>query len=122
MPSDIPICVAVAEQMAAVAGGDVVLDGAAAQHVAACLRCQAEQVQYRRLMKAMHHLRDVPVPADPTLEHEIIFAIDRHDRRIRHVVSARVAATVGGVAAGAAAAAGVIALTVRQRRIGRLAS
>jgi hypothetical protein len=122
MPYEIPTCASVTEKIASVAGDDLALDGAAAQHVASCLRCQAEQVQYRRLMKAMRDLRDAPVLVDPKLEHEVIFAIDRHDRRIRHVVSTRVAATVGGVAAGAAAAAGVIALTVRQRRIGHLAS
>jgi hypothetical protein len=122
MLSENTTCTSVAEQFASVAGGDTVLDPASAQHVASCLRCQAEQAQFRRLMKAMRELRNVAVPVDPTLEHEILFALDHRDRRIRSRVSTRVAATIGGVAAGAAAAAGVIAITVRQRRVARLAS
>lgn len=122
MPSESPTCASVAEEFASVAGGESALDPASARHVASCLRCQAEQAQYRRLLKAMRELRDVAVSVDPTLEHEILFAIDHSERRMRDMVSTRVAATIGGVAAGAAAAAGVIALTVRQRRVARLAS
>ena len=122
MPSESITCASVAEQFAAVAGGESALDRAVVQHVAVCLRCQAEQSQYRRLMKAMRNLRDAPLSVDPALEHEIIFAIDDRDDRTRGIVSSRVAAAIGGVAAGAAAAAGVIALAVRQRRVARLAS
>ena len=122
MPSESITCASVAEQFAAVAGGESALDRSVVQHVAVCLRCQAEQSQYRRLMKAMRNLRDAPLSVDPALEHEIIFAIDDRDDRTRGIVSSRVAAAIGGVAAGAAAAAGVIALAVRQRRVARLAS
>ena len=111
-----------AEQFAAVAGGESTLDRSAVQHVDTCLRCQAEQSQYRRLMKVMRDLRDAPLSVDPALEHEILFAIDDRNGWGRSIVSSRVAAAIGGVAAGAAAAAGVIALTVRQRRVARLAS
>ena len=122
MQSETSMCEMVAERFAAVAGGDLDLDDDAIRHVDACLRCQAEQAQYRRLMKAMHDLRGSPVPVDPSLEHEILFALDQHHGRARGIVSSRIAAAIGGVAAGAAAAAGVIAITVRQRRVGRLAS
>ena len=122
MPSDPPTCDSVAEHFASVAGDESALDSRAAQHVDACLRCQAEQAQYRRLMKAMRDLRDSPMSVDPSLEHEILFAIDDRDGRVRSLVSSRVAAAIGGVAAGAAAAGAVIALTVRQRRVARLAS
>ena len=122
MPSDTTTCASVAEHFALVAGGESDLDSVAVKHVETCLRCQAEQAQYRRLMKAMRDLRDAPLSVDPALEHEILFAIDNRDGRVRSIVSSRVAAAIGGVAAGAAAAAGVIALTVRQRRVARLAS
>ncbi len=122
MPCDTVTCDSVTEQFASIAGGESTLDDSAVDHVASCLRCQAEQVQYRRLMKAMRDLRDAPVTVDPSLEYEIIFAIDHSTGRVRSIVSSRVAAAIGGVAAGAAAAAGVIAITVRQRRVGRLAS
>ena len=122
MQSETPLCEIVADQFAAVADGDVHLDDAATSHVDSCLRCQAEQAQYRRLMKAMHDLRAAPVPVDPSLEHEIMFALDHSQGRVRGIVSSRIAAAIGGLAAGAAAAAGVIAITVRQRRVGRLAS
>ena len=122
MPSEPITCASVAEHFAAVAGGESTLDRPAVQHVDSCLRCQAEQSQYRRLMKVMRDLRDAPLSVDPALEHEILFAIDDRIGRARSIVSSRVAAAIGGVAAGAAAAAGVIALTVRQRRVARLAS
>ncbi len=124
MPSETPnpTCVAVAEQFAAVADGETDLDASAAEHVESCLRCQAERAQYRRLMKAMDDLRLTPVPVDPGLEHEILFAIDRRVGRVRGAAGTRVAAAIGGLAAGAAAAGGVIAITVRQRRVARLAS
>ena len=122
MRSDTTTCTELAERLAAAADGREALDPVAVRHIESCLRCQAEQAQYRRLMKAMHDLRTAPVPVDAALEHEIVFAIDQHAARLRSIVSSRVAAAIGGVAAGAAAAAGVIAITVRQRRIAHLAS
>ena len=61
MPSESITCASVAEQFAAVAGGESTLDRLAVQHVDTCLRCQAEQSQYRRLMKVMRDLRDAPL-------------------------------------------------------------
>lgn len=122
MLSEFPDCATVAEELAAVVDGERELDPAALHHVGSCLRCQAEQAQYRRLLRAMRELRDVPIPVDPALEHEILYAIDHQTGRVRAFVSSRIAATIGGLAAGAAAAAGVFAITARQRRVARLAS
>ena len=43
-------CDAVADLLAGVAEGTVELDGAASHHIDSCLRCQAEVVQYRKLL------------------------------------------------------------------------
>lgn len=122
MPSDSPTCSRMGERFAVVADGLAELAESERHHVAACLRCQAEQAQYRRLMRAMRSLRSVAVPVDPALADLIIAGIDGDTSRVVGRVSARTAATIGGLAAGAAAAAGVFALAARQWRVARLAS
>ena len=119
MPSEPTVrssrCDELAEDLAA--ADDGVLVGEARVHVAECLRCQAELANYRRLRRSLRGLADVPGPVDPTLQHDILLALDRADERRARRVPARTAATIGGLAA----AAGVIALASRQRRIARLA-
>jgi anti-sigma factor RsiW len=101
----------------ALAADEGLLAAPARSHVAQCLRCQAEMAGYRRLRRSMRSLAQSPVPFDPTLEHEILLALDRHDGRLSRRVPGYAAATLGGLAA----AAGVIALATRQRRGPRLA-
>lgn len=86
-------------------------------HVSVCLRCQAELANYRRLRRLMRNLATAEVYSDPTLEQEISELLDEIDNGPAHRFGARAAATVGGIAA----AAGVIALATRQRRVIRLA-
>ena len=88
-------------------------------HVQGCLRCQAELVQYRKLLKALHNLRtEVLEPAPGTLA-GILAHIEAAGERgaIRSLLTGRRAAYVGGlaVATAAAGAAGAIVLAHRAK-------
>ena len=122
MLSDVPTCDEMRDRLSMVADGDQPFSPRESLHVETCLRCQAERAQYRRLMKAMNSLRDHPTPIEANLEYEILGYIDAHGDRLARRAGGRAAATIGGIAAGAAAAAGVIALATRHRRVARLAS
>lgn len=94
-------------------------------HVDACLRCQAELVQYRKLLKALRTLRtDILEPAPGTLT-AILASLEAVGERgaMRSLLAGRRAAYVGGIAAAATAAgaAGAIVLASRGRRKMRLA-
>ena len=113
-------CDELSHQLAEVAEGSVVLPRAARRHVEQCLRCQAELVQYRRLLRTLRQLRtDVLEPA-PGLLTDILANIEAAGERraIRSLVRGRRAAYVGGIAAAAtaASAAGAIVLVSRARR------
>ena len=88
-------------------------------HVESCLRCQAELVQYRKLLKALRQLRtEILEPAPGTLT-SILAGLEAAGERgaIRSLLAGRRAAYVGGlaVAAGAAGAAGALVLAHRAR-------
>ena len=110
-------CESVSDLLAAVAGGDGAYGPADLHHLQSCLRCRVEESRYRRLMDAMRLLGEAPVPADSRLESQILLHLDRHGHRWAWDTKPRYAATV---AAGAAAAAGLIAFTARHRRAARL--
>ena len=112
-------CESVSDALAAAAGGDHAYGPAQSAHLASCLRCRVEESRYRRLMAAMRSLRETPVLKDSRLEAQILLHLDRHDHRGARDVRPRLAAKV---AAGAAAAAGLMAFTARHRRAARLAS
>ncbi|MAJ89044.1 MAG: hypothetical protein CL416_05545 [Acidimicrobiaceae bacterium] len=99
------------------AADDGVLSGDAAAHVAQCLRCQAEIANYKRMRRVMRSLADHDDVVVSDLEHRILVALDVADGTSSTRVPAVTAATIGGVAA----AAGVIALAIRHRRVVRLA-
>ena len=68
-------CDQVAERLPAAAEGLEALDPAARRHVERCLRCQADAVQYRRVLRAMRALRtEVLVPA-PGLLPELLASL-----------------------------------------------
>ena len=112
-------CESVSDALAAAAGGDRAIGPAELDHLQSCLRCRVEQSRYRRLMDAMYLLRESSAPQDARLESQILVHLDRYGHRWAWENKPRVAATV---AAGAAAAAGLIAFTARHRRAARLAS
>lgn len=90
------------------------------QHVESCLRCQAELVQYRRLLRGLHNLRtDVLEPAPGAVTHLLANLEAAAERNaIRSILSGRRAAYVGGIAlaTAAAGAAGAVVLAGRARR------
>ena len=110
-------CDAVADDLAAVDDHHV-LGPAASAHVEACLRCQAEVANYRRMRRTLRSLAEHPVVASPQLEDEILDALDLVEGRPPSRVPVAAAATIGGLAA----AAGVIAFAARHRRVLRVAS
>ena len=117
-------CEDVALQLAEAADGAEIVDRAVLSHVEHCLRCQAEAVQYRKLLKALRHLRTQVIEPAPGLLAEVLAGIESAGERraIRSMLTGRRAAYVGGLAvAGSAAAAGAV-LLARHRRGLKVAS
>jgi hypothetical protein len=118
-------CEQVADRLPAAAEGLEALDPAARRHVEHCLRCQADAVQYRKVLRAMRALRtEVLVPA-PGLVPEILATLSEEAERqaVRSLLRGHRAAYVVGLgAATAAAGAGAVILTIRNRgKVRRLA-
>src|SRR5207253_10613608 len=68
VPSDLINCDEVASALPQIVDGSGHADRAVLTHVESCLRCQAELVQYRKLLRALHNLRtEVLEPAPGTL-------------------------------------------------------
>lgn len=119
-------CDEIAERLAEVADGNVTLGRAERRHVEACLRCQAELVQYRKLLRALHAMRTEVLEPSPGLVPDILAHIEAVGERtaIRSLLTNHKVAYIGGIAAATAAgAAGAIIVATRSRRRGvRLAS
>jgi hypothetical protein len=112
-------CDDIGEVLAATADGTVSLDAAARQHVEQCLRCQAEVVQYRKLLRTLRTLRTEVLEPAPGLLAEILANVEAAGERhaVRSLLSGRRAAYLGGLAAATAAGAGAaIVFTTRSRR------
>ena len=103
-----------------VASGSLVLDDADRRHVDQCLRCQAELVQYRRLLRTLRALRTEVFDPAPGVLADVLAGIEElgERRAVRSLLSGRRAAYVGGIAAAAATAAagGAIVIASRSRR------
>ena len=118
-------CDQVAEMLPEVVDGTGRAGSRVLAHVETCLRCQAELAQYRRLLRALRHLRtEVVEPAPGTLT-GILAGLGAAGERgaARSLLAGRRAAYVGGiaVATAAAGAAGAIVVANRGRRRMRLA-
>ncbi len=112
-------CDQVADLLPAAAEGLDALDPEARRHVDRCLRCQADAVQYRRVLRAMRALRtEVLVPAPGLLPDLLLSLAEAGEQRaVRGLVRGRRAAYLGGLAAATAAGAGAaVVLTLRSRR------
>lgn len=107
------------EVLPAVADGSTLLTGADRDHVEHCLPCQAELVQYRRLLRQLRALRtDVLEPA-PGLVADVLAALEEAGERraLRELLGGRRVAYLGGIAAATAAGVGgAIVLASRSRR------
>ena len=113
-------CDDVAEALPGIVDGTAPADVNLRRHVDACLRCQAELVQYRKLLRALRQLRTEVLEPAPGLLTDILASLEEAGERraIRSLLRGRRAAYVGGLAAATAAAgaAGAIVLATRARR------
>jgi len=88
-----------------------------AAHVAQCLGCQAEMSRYRRLNRTLQGLRDLAVPAPSGLLEELLAGLDSAaERRERHRIAGRRAASLVGLAAATAAGVGGVLVLATRRR------
>ena len=118
------LCDELSRRLAEVADGAARLDDGERRHVERCLRCQAELVQYRKLLRLMHAMRTELLEPAPGLVVEVLAHIEAAGERtaIRSLLGNRRVAYVGGLAAATAAgAAGAMLVGARSRRH-RLAS
>jgi hypothetical protein len=119
-------CESVAEALPGIVDGFAIADTSLRSHVETCLRCQAELVQYRKLLRTLHQLRTEVLEPAPGLLPDILASLEAAGERraMRFLLTGRRAAYLGGIAAATAAgAAGAIVLATRakQRKV-RLAS
>jgi len=117
-------CDEVIELLPAVADGSTVADRSARRHVERCLRCQAEVVQYRKLLRALHSLRTEVLEPAPGVLPGILAHIEAAGERraVRSMLTGRRIAYASGIAAATAAgAAGALLYATRTRKT-RLAS
>lgn len=107
-------CESVSLQLAEIADGLNRLPLDAERHVESCLRCQAELVQYRRLLRALTALRGQYLTPDDGLLEDILTALRPPATVHRLHRRSRKAAYLGGIAAAATAgAAGAIVIASR---------
>jgi anti-sigma factor RsiW len=97
---------------------DAVADAAVHEHVAACLRCQAELARYRKVKRALHELRTRYVEPAPGLLGETLAVLTDAAEKgaIRSMVTARRLAYAGAAVGTAALATGTALLIARSRR------
>ena len=111
-------CDHVVDLLPAAADGTGTLGADARAHVEVCLRCQAEVVQYRKLLRSLRALRtDVLEPA-PGLLADVLARLEESGERraLRALIRGHKVAYLGGLAAATAAgAAGAIVLRSRAK-------
>lgn len=112
-------CESVADDLAGVADGSGTLDERGRRHVEQCLRCQADLVHHRRILRAMRAMRTEYLEPAPGLLPEVLARIEEAGERqaVRLMLSGRRVAYIGGLAAAATAAgAGAIVMATRHRK------
>lgn len=111
-------CDSVVDDLSALADGSATLAPEARYHVEHCLRCQAEVVQYRKLLRALRSLRTDVLEPSPGVLTDVLAALEAAGERgaVRSAVSGRRLAYLGGLAAATAAGAAGIVLANRGRR------
>ena len=110
-------CDHVSAMLPGIVDGGEVADLAVRRHVEGCLRCQAETVQYRRILKARHNLRTEVLEPAPGLVSEVLAHVEAAGERgaVRSMLSGHRGAYLGGLAAATAAGAGALVLATRAR-------
>lgn len=113
-------CEDLSADLSAAADGSVLLGRGERRHVEHCLRCQAELVQYRRVLRAMRAMRTEVLEPAPGVLSDILASIEAAGERraIRSMITGHKAAYLGGLAAATAAgAAGAIVYASRARKL-----
>ena len=113
-------CEDLTADLSAAADGSQLLASEQRAHVERCLRCQAELVQYRRLLKTMRTMRTEVLEPAPGLVADILahVAAGGERRAIRSLVRGHKGAYIGGLAAATAAgAAGAVIFAARTRKL-----
>ena len=88
-----------------------------ADHVAHCLRCQAEMARFRRLRRTLAGLRLQHISTDPGVVEGVLEGLDSAaERRERHRTTGRRAASIVGLAAATAAGVGGVLVLATRRR------
>ena len=106
-------CAEVALILPAYVAGEATLDARSSQHVAHCLRCQAEIAHYRRMLRTLRDLREhTPAPPSTVLA-DIIGQLGGDDADSRTLLGTFV---VVALAAGAAGGAGMMLWLSRRSR------
>jgi len=114
-------CDEIAELLPGIVDGDQVADRRVQRHVESCLRCQAELVQYRKLLRTLRALRTEVFDPAPGVLADVLASLEEAGERraVRSLLTGRRAAYVGGIAAAAAATAaagGALVIASRSRR------
>jgi len=92
-------CDELTQLLSEVADGSLVLERSARRHVDRCLHCQAELVQYRKLLRALHTLRTEVLEPAPGLLSDILATLEEAGERhaVRSMLTGRrMAASVTG--------------------------
>ena len=111
-------CDTVSLELAEAADGSVVLAECTQSHLDRCLRCQAEQVQYRKLLRGLESLRAHHLTPEDGLLEEILASVQplatiHKLHRLNH--KHRKVAYIGSIAAAGAAGAIVLATRLASR-------
>ena len=104
--------------LAEAADGTPLTERAARRHAESCLRCQAELVQYRKLLRTLRSMRTELMEPAPGLLADVMWRLEAAGERhaVRALLAGRRAAYVGGIAAATAGAAGAWVIVSRSRR------
>ena len=111
-------CEHLSDVLAEAAEGRRLLPLDARAHVDRCLRCQAELVQYRKLLRTLRSLRTEVLEPAPGLLSDILATLEESGERhaLRLLLNGKRAAYLGGIAAATAAGAAG-ALVLNRRRV-----
>src|SRR5881394_4433468 len=71
----------VSEMLPAIIDGNETADRRVRKHVESCLRCQAELVQYRKLLKALRQLRTEVLEPSPGMLSTILAGLEEAGER-----------------------------------------
>ena len=117
-------CDEVAPLLPAMSDGTVVLPSDMAAHVEHCLRCPAELVQHRRVLRPLRSLRAEVLEPAPGMLTDVLAAVEEVGERhaVRSLLRRRRVAYGAGVAAATVAGViGAVVINSRSRRSPSLA-